>query len=254
MVFSGILLYGAVIMASCLILQRSRGNGQRGPKIPTAGILPVFMAAQAMLIPTTLVNFGLPVRGLRDWLAPASEANLFMHLTLIAGFCALFSYLFYHPRVMSRFRSNLPETEASSAGPSLGSAALASCVFLCLLPIIDTLSWNLQFNPLGLKLVIITAIVLDILHEARAVMTHGPLVTAWEIHRMYALHPALALLKKEGIHAFARASTHRRLLYFFGPHIPVEIRVKPDDARRARTILEEAFGDQTKKCTRSGTS
>lgn len=87
----------------------------------------------------------------------------------------------------------------------------------------------------------VVAVGWDLVDEVRARRT-GPLLVAWELHRVYAVPVALRALEKEGIEAHLRGYHLRSLLHFFGPYVPVEVLVAPDQAQRAAEIVRERLG------------
>lgn len=78
----------------------------------------------------------------------------------------------------------------------------------------------------------------DLVEELRA-RSRGEQAVAWQLHRPYAAAPALKALEGAGIAASVRGLRTRSLLHAFGPFVPIEVLVAPDELPRARAILAE---------------
>jgi preprotein translocase subunit SecY len=87
-----------------------------------------------------------------------------------------------------------------------------------------------------------TAVVMDLIAEWRMRVRHPELASAWELHRVWAVDPAVRLLAQEGIAVLPRGVNHRALMHFFAPYVPIELLVPVADSARARELLERAFG------------
>jgi hypothetical protein len=101
---------------------------------------------------------------------------------------------------------------------------------------------QLEFEPFSLvAVVVIVALVLDVIAEAKAVGRHGELVPVWPEHRLYAVDGALDTLDRNGIPAVARSAHLRALWHFFAPYIPIQILVPRSRAEDASRLLHEHF-------------
>ncbi len=74
-------------------------------------------------------------------------------------------------------------------------------------------------------------------------MRPAGLVPACELHRVYAVEPALAALAAAGIPAFARTRHFRALSHFFGPYAPIEILVPLERAAEADALCANVVVD-----------
>jgi hypothetical protein len=87
----------------------------------------------------------------------------------------------------------------------------------------------------------LTAVLLDVIAEARALRRHGPLVAVWPEHRVRAVDEALSVLERAGIPALARSVHHRTLWHFFAPFIPIQLLVPAARGEEASRLLHEHF-------------
>jgi len=78
----------------------------------------------------------------------------------------------------------------------------------------------------------------DVVEELRA-RGRGQQAVAWQLHRPYATAPVLEALERAGVAASVRGLRTRSLLHAFGPFVPIEVLVAPDELPRARAILAE---------------
>lgn len=202
-------------------------------RLPASGVEPVIAAASLMVLPATLTTLGLPIEG---WftLAPGSTEYIVVESVLAMLLCAVYAMLFHLPANVRRVAGEAPDrgtmTRAIVASSFfVVSVVLASHVVRSMLPftVVDVVS-----------VVVLTAVVMDIASELR----HRPgWVSVWPIHQLYAAQVAMHALGREGIEFHARGLYHRTLLQFGGPYVPVEIRVPPEDAVRARELVERVL-------------
>ena len=242
----GLAAYGAVVAVSCLVFltQRKATSASVAVEMPTSGIIPIKLSLSVLLFPATLASFGVPVDRLARKLVPGTALYLWIEIILVVLLCAVLSFIFYYPKAVNAFASGLRGNAGGADSGAVGALKAAipiSVAFLCVILIADHVTVRLGLTPLGLSLVIATAIVLDLVSEAKAVSSMGRSAAAWEVHRLYALRPLRRALQEKGIESFARAANHRKLLYFFGPYIPVEIQVPSERAKEAQEIIEKTI-------------
>jgi hypothetical protein len=79
--------------------------------------------------------------------------------------------------------------------------------------------------------------VIDLGHEWQARRRDPSLTPVWELHRLYAVTPLRELLEARGIPVTLRGLQHRRLLYVFGPFVPVELLVPAARAAEAEALI-----------------
>lgn len=200
-------------------------------RLPASGIVPILSAASLMLFPTTLANLGLPFVD-RFMLNPGSTASLVVKSVLVVALCVLFGWLFHLPGNVKRVSETVPGREEMTRAIAASAAYLLSLVLathlaLVLLPPGASLD--------ALSVAIVSAVVLDVLRELRAPAGR---VSVWPIHQLYAVQVAVRELRRAKIDFHLRGLHHRTLLQFYGPFVPVEVFVAPDQAERATEILE----------------
>lgn len=99
-----------------------------------------------------------------------------------------------------------------------------------------------RFGPGVLSIVALAAVAShawDLSTEWRARRAFGDVEVAWQLHRVYAVPPALRALEHAGIPARVRGLRFRQLMHFFAPYVPIEILVPRGQGIEAARILEE---------------
>jgi hypothetical protein len=99
-----------------------------------------------------------------------------------------------------------------------------------------------RFRVSIINLTIMACGVMDLVGEIQFRMRHGPLVSAWPVHRLFLLPVMLKALEAAGIPAFARARRFRTLANFIAPYVPVDILVPADQLAPAEAILRARSG------------
>ena len=219
------------------------------PLPPTCGLSPLVAAASLLLLPGTLHNLGLPLGGLSALLVPGSTVYLVSDLVLIGATGLLLALAFYPPGVVLRFFEELAGRlgrPLACGRPELSQllrrAALRSVALLAALPVAQHLLGRRIVVSNLLELVVLIMVVLDLQREWRARRAEPSLTVVWELHRLYAVAPIRALLEARGIPVTVRGLQHRRLLFFFGPFVPVELLAPADRAEEAAALIAEWSG------------
>jgi hypothetical protein len=199
--------------------------------LPACGVIPLRFAAMI----ATPVIAALALRP-EPWLAFDTWQNAaIVTLTLTAAFAIGLGFLFNRPSKVAAFGPDawrrVRRAVTHSTGYVLG---------------LGSLGWFLGAQP-GFEaidlvpLVVLVAVVLDVIAEARAIQAHGELVPVWPEHRLYAVEGARDALERSGIPSLARSVHQRALWHFFAPAVPVQLMVPGARAEEASTLLHEYF-------------
>jgi hypothetical protein len=213
---------------------------------PACGLQPAFLPLFALTLFTALrLGFGaFPLSSLRD---PFMALNALMDRLVFQGVALLlsvplFTLLFHWPghvaEAWNRRQPGREEAHLREAWRTVGRSMIPSAGFLvCLLVLRGLLLRERDAMDL-VGLVLAVAIGTDLVREWGFRIRHGVLASAWPLHRIHAVGPALETLEEAGIPAFARGLHHRSLLQFFGPMVPVELLVPEGRVEAASELLQ----------------
>ncbi len=249
-----------IVVATIWLLKRNPrlpdGSGfQIGLRCPASGLLPCGMA-YSILSTFVAVNslFGLELNSVEKWLTLETPERFVIQLLTMVLLCVVFTIIYNLPSNIAEVFSScgnrpLDRTEiASATRKTLWRYILWSIAFLVVCMVLGRFATNqsrcfdFMTNMVApLSLILFTAVVMDIVAEWKARMRCVELVSAWPIHRVYAVDPAIRLLLENGIEAFPRGVHHRTMLQFFGPYVPVDLMVAPGDVTRTQEILYGAL-------------
>jgi len=213
---------------------------------PACGLQPAFLPLFAMTLFTALRlglgAFSLPlVRDPFAGLVGLMDSPVFLGVALLVS-VPLFTLLFNWPgHVAEAWNRRQPGQEAAHLGEAWGAVVrsmLPSAGFLVCLLVLRSLLLRERDAMDLVGLVLLVAIGTDLLREWSFRIRQGVLVSAWPLHRVHALGPALETLREAGIPAFARGLHHRSLLQFFGPMVPVDILVPEGRVEEASGLLQ----------------
>jgi preprotein translocase subunit SecY len=222
--------------------------------IPASGIAPLAIAGGMVTLPALLANFlDLPVLSeVTRFLEGSALVYTVTYFVLLTLLTAGLSVLFYRPRHVGDAWAGLTAKTSDERSRVHGRAAMRAAA---LLP--NTAAWSLAFLtlawlpahlaqslvaiafPSAINLLLGVAIVLDLLDEAR-MRRAGTWASAWPVHRVYEVEPALAALSAAGLPAWARGQYARATMQFFAPYFPIELMVPADRTEEARALLEKS--------------
>jgi hypothetical protein len=208
------------------------GEGRRSTlPLPACGLVP--LALGAGLVNDATNYFELRHEPLPTLLMTPSVDVLTLALT--AGFAVGLVFLFNRPGKVAAFGPDAGGRVLRAVGPSTAYVlALAA------------LGWFLSrqpgFEAVGpIQLLMVVAVLLDVIAEARAVRRHGELVAVWPEHRLYAVEAAREALERKNIPSLARSVHQRVLWHFMAPVIPIQIMVPRARAEEAGQVLREYY-------------
>jgi hypothetical protein len=234
-----------------------QGSSTERPRrlpLPASGIVPLYLAGALVDLPAFLANFlDLPVLSeVTRFLVDSALLYTVMYFVLLTLLTAGLSVLFYRPRHVGDVWAGLTAKDADERSVVHGRAAMRaaellpntaawSLAFLTLAWLPPYVAGNLLAIPLPSKIALLlgVAIVQDLLDEARMRRT-GTWASAWPLHRVYEVEPALTALSAAGILAWARGQYARATMQFFAPYFPIELMVPVDKAEEARALLEKS--------------
>ena len=190
-------------------------------RLPVCGIIPLTTVTALLLFHSRLANLnrGSLPRTIEQPPSSLVPPDLAVLLLVSVGLAALFSWLFNKPSRVAEAWQRV--TGIAAPGPAWFKPAILESTIFILLVVLGQhylmQFWGVKAVPPVLFIVIGTGISVDLVREARAHGMHQNLVPVWEVHRLYAVDPAMRLLASEGIQSFPRGVNHRTLLQFLAP-------------------------------------
>jgi hypothetical protein len=203
------------------------GSRPRAIPLPASGAIPLADARALGALFATLSMFGI-WSSMLPKIADAFEGRGLGALAVIA-FTVLWAYVFARPSLSGTNRADW-----------WGATWVT---MLALLAALAATTLAREFVPEAghlldpWKLMLITAIALDLVEELRA--RRVTLIPVWPLHAPLRVHEASARLTAAGIEHHVRSRRLRSLLWFFGPYVPMMVLVPPDRAPDAERILRE---------------
>ena len=161
-------------------------------KINMAGVIPAIFASSLLLFPATLAQWLGGAEGSNAWLqelalaiGPGQPLNLILFAALIIFFCFFYTSIMYNPRDVAdnlkRGGAYVPgirpgEHTAAHIDDVLTRLTMVGAIyiaFVCLLPQILIVSWNLPFYLGGTSLLIAVVVTMDFMAQVQShVMSH----------------------------------------------------------------------------------
>jgi hypothetical protein len=233
-VFLVVVLVAMTIAATAWVLTLHKKT-QSPLRHPTSGLVPYWMAATLLLIPSQLAVLGWSgAAGLVP--PPGSVAFSLTKLVLAALLCVGFSRLFNGRARLAEVLG--PDADVAALVRAATFRTVAYVVAICA---IDALLVNARLIAVDVGLVIVlTAVAIDLATEWRARQLHDDLVAVWPLHQVALVGAALDALAGANIPAHARGAHHRALLQVFGPFVSIDLLVpaaRAADAQRVLTAL-----------------
>jgi hypothetical protein len=232
-------LAAVVVIAAataCLLRWRIPG-GDREPelRVPTSGLTGAAAFGGVAATVTALLAL-LPTKSAADvqgWFDVLRAPWLMF--TGLGLSVVVWSWLFARPALVARVA-----LQAGLARPAWSTWRRATFVTLAVLTV--CLAVQLAAEPrlmLGLDAMIGTAVILDIIDDARARREH--LAPAWIVHQIQYLGVVERVLADAEIPCHVHASNVRTLFAFFGPWAPAIVLVPEPRAQEARDRLDAAL-------------
>jgi hypothetical protein len=226
---------------------RPNAEPRRPRKLPVlaSGLQAIVIAWSLMRLPDQLAKFGIDMGPVSGWPASGTPGYRAAELLLVAGMCALLTWLFNRPRnVAAAWSAEAPVADGGAAPPMddqvRGAFARALAWSLALAGALVAVEWLCADALLVVNLLPITGIAcvtMDVAGELAFRHRHGALVGVWPVHRLYTLDGMLAALEAAGVPAYPRARRVRTLWNYFLPLVPVEILAPAPDRERAHAVL-----------------
>jgi hypothetical protein len=231
----GLLMIVVVCAGSVIVL---RWRPDHALPLPACGVVPLVWSAALVSGALALSEFGIWREPLRSLAAGGGVGALSLAIAVAAA--VGLGFLFNRPSKVAAFDPDaagyVTRSVALSAAFVLGLGILGRLLAHRLMP--DCSEARCAGFSL-IPLVAVTALLLDVIAEARAVRQHSELVSVWPEHRLYAVDSAVAMLARSGIPAFPGSVHQRALWHFFAPFIPIQIMVPRAQAEEAARLLQE---------------
>lgn len=213
------------------------GSAPAGELIPrpAAGLLPLSIAASVLMLPVTLAAFvEMP------WmLMPGTYLYTGLNGGLVIVLTVVITRLLYTP---SRVGAHLEEMEPTHRGIHDDRLARFQALQFSLLAVgVASLAHHGGIGVSAALFILLAAIARDGWENYALLRRRPDVVTAWSLHRLHLVVPAVELLAHSGIEAWPAGLHHRSLGQIFAPFVPVELKVAEPDVERARTLLEAAL-------------
>jgi hypothetical protein len=232
-----------VICAGTVVVLKWRPA--HGLQLPACGVVPLVWSAALVSITLSLANLGIWPEPLRAFAAGrGSDALSFV---IAAAAAVGFGFLFNRPSKVAAFGPDAP-------GRVVRAVSMSTAFILGLGILGWLLGHRLDVDCAGARCVefslipiAVTAALLDVIAEARAIRKHGEMVYVWPEHRLYAVGSAVAILARSGIPAFPKSANQRALWHFFAPFIPIQIMVPRAQANEAVRLLQEHHLDVSRR-------
>jgi hypothetical protein len=219
--------------------------GHKKLPVPAGGMQAIVVAQSLLRMPGQLAQFGIDLGPVSRLSVPGTRAYRATELLLVAGTCALLTWLFNRPRNVAQAWSAEAPVQDDGASPPMddqvrGAFARALAWSLALAGAMVAVEWMCADAKLVVDVLFIAGVAcvtMDVAGELAFRRRHGSLVGVWPVHRLYTLDGMLAALEAAGIPAYPRARRVRTLWNYFLPLVPVEILVPAQDLERARAAL-----------------
>jgi hypothetical protein len=191
------------------------------------------------LAPLSIIPLGLTlITKLGSGLRPPSDLLPTLVLGVIAAI--LFAILFNRQERVTAFWKALAPNPVEGI-PNTKVVIMEGVLFTVLAVLVQfclVQRLGVRGAPNVAAVILATGVISDLARDWRAYERDPSLIPVWEIHQLYAVEPAMRLLKDKGIAAYAQALRARSLLQFFGPYVPVRILVPASEAASAYSLLQ----------------
>ncbi|MFT7579282.1 MAG: hypothetical protein ACI9MR_000945 [Myxococcota bacterium] len=217
---------------------------------PISGIGPQEVVLGVLLTGVSILSGWLGVidydNPLIQWLYTEARPEKITYYVVVALSAIVFGWCFVRPaRVREAWRRlGVSEVERSKVTRKVIIGLILAVLTVVGIAATQYLGLSVaQAVLIPVSVVVVTAFALDLQAEWVMRRAYGGLAPAWELHRMYAVVPAVELLEAEGIAVLARSRYFRALFPFFAPYVPVALMVPVARLEAASAMLEERLGD-----------
>jgi hypothetical protein len=230
----GLLTIILICTATVVVLKWRPAHGL---PLPACGVVPLWCSSVVISGALMLAAFGIWTEPLRAFAAGMRADAWFLAITAAAA--VGFGFLFNRPSKITAFGPDAPGRVARAVAMSTAFILGLGILGWILGHRIDVDCSGARCVEFSLIPIAVTAALLDVIAEARAIQQHGELVSVWPEHRLSAVAGAVAVLARSGIPAFPRSANQRALWHFFAPFIPIKIMVPRAQAEEAEMMLQE---------------
>jgi len=233
-------LIGAVVAGTWWMstVRRQAVAGERRfvARVPTAGIVPLQLAASLLALPMQLAYYlYIPyLHRVADVLQPGSLVYAAILIVAAAGTTPLLARAFHRRETLAAF--------GPAADSALGAATAWSIAFVTIAAVASfACARYVHHAPPILPLIAAGAVGVDLAREWTQRKRDGDWTVAWPLHRVWQADVATDALAARGIPSFARGAVYRSLFHFFAPWAPVEILVPAERAAEAQETIARAL-------------
>ena len=211
--------------------------------VPSSSFQPYVFAAALLVLPATLANFGLPTRGLLDFIQRGDVAYTVAFLLLLGGTMVVFARLLHRPAEMADLATRLGAADGkklrAQARDALQRTLLPSFLFFAAIALAP-------YARLGASaMAMLTVVLMDLIDALRTDRRDADLVPVWEERRASAVPVLRAALAADGIATETRGMAVLSFWQVFAPYAPAQILVRREDAERATRVLRHLLaGDE----------
>ncbi len=219
-----------------------------------SGNVAIVYTSSLIMIPVTLIQFTGGFRSIANSLSPGTFGYYFFSSIFVILLSYLFGWLFLHPKRRFETLKSWGWDPQEANQPIIDFIKQKFLVinlpwsfFLCgviILPVIAISSFNVPFYLGGSSLLIIAFLSLDIVSRFNLWKDNVHEKT-FKIAEFHDLHFATMIknhLKKENIKFYMQGYYHRHLLFFFGPHIPINLMIPSFEKNRVLEIITRYYG------------
>jgi hypothetical protein len=265
-VLGNVLSASVVILATLWMLRRMGGRVAHGASSESAGVSPpqLFSAPTAGIIPVMAAGVGLtllyygrlfmnaePMAFARTYIgtpvAHGSVSYVALQMAFVLGLGLLCTLLFYRLDAMAQSRRAILGLSESDVGEESAirqdmqqqrrRAMFYSLGYLALLVGAEAFGGELIRSMGVVKMALGTAVLLDLVGEARAWRKHGELVTVGSVGQDHAVTAVTDRLDRADIDYHVRGRNLRGMLHILAPFVPMTVLTRPADAERAQSLL-----------------
>jgi preprotein translocase subunit SecY len=260
---------GALLVLAAAVLPfvfAARPRGGAGPRIPvpTCGLALVLGPAAIVYFPAKLAvwvpalaplarRIEVVLVGEAAWAAVAIPLTAALALAFSRAFCPAGDVVLAYGRAAPE---SLDEAATAAVRRALRSAHGRSFALAMGVAAFPAVAWGVGV-PVAIPgealfaAFIVAAVARDLGDEATARAGGAALVSAWPVHRVYAVEPVLAALARAGIPAHARSRHYRALFHVFAPFAPIEILVAQEQVGEVEAVCARVLAPPIPTATRA---
>jgi hypothetical protein len=241
-VVTAVTIVAIALPVACVLRWRVGALGEAALRVPSSGIGPLGDAGGLVVLVVLLARFpwDRATSQVAEWTTEI-HARRWLVLVLVAAMTIGWSLAFARPAGVGRIaeRAGL----ARPGWPTWWRATAITAAVLLAVSVVAMTTGAIRGDAMWLAdpvtIAIVTAVALDAYDDARARRVALELV--WTLHHPQHVDAATRALDDAGIPHVVSASGLRTLFAWFGPFVPIDVRVPPEHAPAARERLAGMF-------------